>query len=316
MGAFTGPHRSGMANGSTTFVSACGRTVGPEEIRHAQEVVRLCDGLSRWELAATLCEHWGWVGATGKAQVSACRKALEKLEREGRLELPAKVESKRRLAARTVPDLPVEDATPGPAVECELGCVQPVWLERVEDEGTTALWNAFVQRYHGLGYKPPFGCSLRYFIGSRHGRLGCLLLASGARALRSRDEWIGWSAPQRLSNLPWVINNSRFLVFPWVHVPHLASHVLGLVSRQVRDDWQARWNYRPVLMETFVDPARHRGTCYRAAGWEVLGETTGRGLELRGHHYGTSSKLILVRPLVRDFRTRLLSAPQPGSLDP
>jgi len=305
-----------MANDSTIFLSACGRTVGPEEIRHAQQVVRLCDGLSRRELAATLCEHWGWVGATGKAQVSACGKALERLEKEGVLELPAKVESKRRLGARTVPDLPVDDATPGPAVECALGSVQPVWLERVEDEGATALWNAFVQRYHMLGFKRPFGCSLRYFIGSRRGRLGCLLLASGARALRYRDEWIGWSAAQRLSNLPFVINNSRFLVFPWVRVPHLASHVLGLLARHVQRDWQARWGYGPVLMETFVDPAHHRGTCYRAAGWQVLGETTGRGLELRGHRYDTSSKLIFVRALVHDFRARLLSDPQPGSLDP
>lgn len=307
-----------MADESATFLSACGRRVGPEEVRHAREVVRLCSGLSRTELARTLCEHWGWVGATGKLQVRACGKLLEKLAEGGLLELPAKVEAAVRSVPRAArsarPKVANEETSPGELVDCGFAGVQPVGLELVED-GTTGLWNAFVERYHPLGFKPPFGCSLRYFVSSRRGRLGCLLLASGARALHCRDVWIGWSAQQRLSNLPFVINNSRFLVFPWVHVPHLASHVLGLLARQVRDDWHARWNYRPVLMETFVDPLLHRGVCYRAAGWEVLGETTGKGLKLRGHTYRTSSKLILVRPLVRDFRARLLCNPVPGSFE-
>jgi len=306
-----------MADDTATILSACGRTVGPEEVRHAQEVVRLCSGLSRLELAHTLCEHWGWDGATGRPQLRACSKLLEKLEKGGLLVLPAKsvLGSGPRAARSTKPDVAGEETSPGALVECDLGSVRPVGLERVED-GTTALCNAFVERYHPLGFKPPFGCSLRYFVSSRRGRLGCLLLASGARALRCRDEWIGWSAQQRLSNLPFVINNSRFLVFPWVRVPHLASHVLGLLARQVREDWQARWGYRPVLMETFVDPAHHRGVCYRAAGWRVLGETTGGGLRLRGHSYRTSPKLVLARPLVREFRARLLSVPRSRSPEP
>jgi hypothetical protein len=201
-------------------------------------------------------------------------------------------------------------------VQATLSAVRPVGLERVGGCEETALWNGFVERYHFLGYKRPFGCSLRYFITSSRGRLGCLLVAGGARALRCRDEWIGWTAQQRLSNLPYLVNNSRFLLFPWVQVPHLASHVLGQLARQLRADWQQRWNYRPVLLETFVDPARHRGVCYRAAGWTVLGETTGSGLRLRGHSYRTNRKLILVRPLVDDFRERLLIEPQTRSLKP
>lgn len=306
-----------MADDTATILSACGRTVGPADVRHAREVVRLCSGLSRLELAYTLCEHWGWVGATGKPQIRACSKLLERLDKDGLLELPAKSNrgSGPRVARSIKPDVASEETSPRAAVECDLGSVRPVRLERAED-GATALWNAFVERYHPLGFKPPFGCSLRYFVRSRRGRLGCLLLASGARALRCRDEWIGWSAQQRLSNLPFVINNSRFLVFPWVRVPHLASHVLGLLARQVREDWQARWGYRPVLMETFVDPAHHRGVCYRAAGWRVLGETTGGGLRLRGHSYRTSRKLVFARPLVREFRARLLSDPPSRSSEP
>ncbi len=278
----------------------------------------MCNGLSRHELAFTLCEHWGWVGATGKPQRRACEKLLERLEKQGLLELPAKRGPGGPGAWQSSePEAAIEEATsPGSLLESALVEVRPVRLERVEGREETALWNAFVERYHFLGYKRPFGCSLRYFITSSRGRLGCLLVASGARALRDRDEWIGWTAQQRLSNLPYVINNSRFLLFPWVRVPHLASHVLGQLARQIRADWQARWNYQPVLLETFVDPARHRGVCYRAAGWTVLGETTGNGLKLRGHSYRSSKKLILVRPLVDDFRQRLLSEPQTRSPKP
>jgi len=305
-----------MADESTKILSACGRTVGPEEISHAQEVVRLCSGLSRHQLALTLCEHWSWFGPTGQPQLRACGKVLESLEKAGFLKLPAKQArgSGRRRSAK--PDLAVPEPSPGPRVEATLDAIGPVVLERVVGREATALWNAFVQRYHPLGYKRPFGCSLRYYVTSPRGQLGCLLLASGARALRCRDEWIGWSAQQRLGNLPLVINNSRFLVFPWVRVSHLASHVLGQLARQVKDDWDARWGYRPVLMETFVDPALHRGVCYRAAGWRVLGETTGQGLKLRGHSYRTNRKLIFALPLVRDFRARLLSEPEQRSFQP
>jgi hypothetical protein len=307
-----------MTDAPKIIISACGRKVGPEEVRHAQEVVKMCSGLSRTELAHTLCEHWGWFGATGKPQVRACWKLLERLEKEGLLELPAKRGYRRRRPGKSPkPKAAAQQETaPGTLVECALASVRPVRLERVESREATELWNGFVERYHFLGYKRPFGCSLRYFITSSRGRLGCLLVAGGARALRRRDEWIGWTAPQRLSNLPYVLNNSRFLLFPWVRVPHLASHVLGQLARQIREDWQSRWNYQPVLLETFVDPATHRGVCYRAAGWVVVGETTGGGLKLRGHSYRTSRKLIFVRPLVRDFRARLLSEPQPRSLQP
>jgi hypothetical protein len=298
-----------MADETTTILSACGRVVGPEDIEHVREVACLCTGLSRHELALTLCEHWGWFSAAGKPQQRACEKLLDKLEREGRVELPAKQKRRLRKPRSAKPKVAEAETDPSSRIECGLGAVAPVSLERVEDGKELALWSAFVQRYHPLGLKRPFGCSLRYFVVSPRGRLGCLLMAGGARAIRCRDEWIGWSTQQRLSNVPLVINNSRFLVFPWVRVAHLASHVLGRLARQIRQDWHSRWGYRPVLMETFVDPAKHDGICYRAAGWLVLGKSSGVGLELRGHRYRTTRKLVLVRPLTRDFRTHLLSAP-------
>jgi len=137
--------------------------------------------------------------------------------------------------------------------------------------------------------------------------LGCVVLSGPAKALTARDRWIGWEDRQRLANLPWVINNSRYLIFPWIEVANLASHVLGQLARRVGDDWERRWGYRPVLLETFVDPAHFRGSCYRAAGWERLGRTTGEGLVRPGKQYQTSPKLIFAKPLQADFRRLLCS---------
>ena len=301
-----------MPERATHFISASGRSIGPSEISHAQEVVALFPRLSRKELARTLCEHWGWFGPGGGAEVRACTKVLERLEREGVLRLPEKCESMvRRGGAKPVIETSDPRLAPCATISLPLDQLRPVRLEAVEGVEQTSLWRGFVARYHPQGYRRPFGRTLSYFIECKLGRLGCLLVSSGARALEERDRWLGWSAPQRLSNLPFVVNNSRFLLFPWVRVPHLASHVLGHLARQLGDDWGRRWGYRPVLLETFVDPSLHRGVCYRAAGWQAVGETKGEGLRLRGHRYQTSRKAILVRPLVRDFRSRLLRNPQP-----
>jgi hypothetical protein len=135
--------------------------------------------------------------------------------------------------------------------------------------------------------------------------LGCILLSGAAKVLRERDRWIGWSDRQRLANLPWVVNNSRFLIFPWVRVANLASHALGHLARRAAEDWEVRWGYRPLLLETFVDPAHFRGSCYRAAGWTLLGRTSGEGLVRPAKQYRTSPKLIFAKALQADFRALL-----------
>jgi len=139
-----------------------------------------------------------------------------------------------------------------------------------------------------------------------------VLVAGAARAIKARDEWIGWSKLRRQQNLPWVTNNTRFLIFPWVEIRHLASHVLGQLARRVREDWQQRWGYEPLLLETFVDPAEYAGTCYRAAGWIELGQTTGMGLRRKGQVYTSTPKLIYVKPLSKDFRERLCAGALKG----
>jgi len=151
------------------------------------------------------------------------------------------------------------------------------------------------------------GAQLRYLIESEQGVLGALGFGAAAWKVAARDRWIGWDDRQRMKNLPWVLNNNRFVLFPWVQISNLASHVLGQLARRAGDDWQQRWGYRPVLLETFVDPRRFQASCYRAAGWKRLGRTTGEGLARAGKQYQTTSKLIFAKPLQADFRRLLCS---------
>jgi hypothetical protein len=168
-----------------------------------------------------------------------------------------------------------------------------------------------VNRYHYLGYKQPFGCSVRYFITSEHGKFGCLLFSGASKGLRERDKWLGWSKDERLKNMGLVINNSRFLIFPWVKIQYLASQVLGQAVRRVCDDWQQSRGYQPVVAETFVDPKHYSGTCYRAANLIYVVDTTGTGLTRQGKSYTSSPKKIFVLPLVAGFRTALRSNGEP-----
>jgi len=298
-----------MAAPNSPLYVQCGREVTAKDVEHLREVVSLCSELSRDELAHTICEHWEWVTASGKHKLQACLKLLDKLEQQGELQLPAKRHGgspKHQKPGR------MERTAPRPEITGPLAEVRPVTLEVVSGRKAKELWNEYVDRYHYLGYQRPFGCRVRYFVVSDRGALGCVLLAGASKSLGVRDNWIGWSDQQRLRNLPWVINNTRFLIFPWVQVRHLASHVLGQLARRVRTDWEQRWGYQPVLMETFVDPERYRGISYQAAGWTLLGPTTGEGLRRPGRSYQTTPKLLFVRPLVRDFREQLCSTQLKG----
>lgn len=284
-----------------------GRCFAPGELELVCSTVANCDGLSRRELAHTLCELLDWTTVTGRPKLDACQKLLAKLESYGRLCLPTKREYKKRLSGGEVRRDYSPETQPGVELIGRLGELGEVSLEIVRSQAQKRLWNEYVDRYHYLGYRQPFGCPLRYFVRCEQGLLGCVLLAGAAKAILARDRWIGWSERERLQALPWVANNTRFLIFPWVRIEHLASHVLGQVARQVREDWHDLWGYRPVLLETFVDPERFHGTCYRAAGWIELGLTSGEGLARPGRRYTSTPKKIFVRPLVEDFRAQLSS---------
>jgi len=290
-----------MTKSDAHALMQCGRRISEQEIEQICETVELFPRLSLKELVATICEHLGWYTAAGGLKEDACEKLLRKLEDREMLKLPAKL--RRGGARRKI--IFTEKTAPGTQISFSLRDLGQVWLEVVEGD-QKGLWNEYVQRYHPLGYKRPFGYRMRYFIVCEWGRLGCLLFCGAAKRLGARDRLIGWTDERRLQRLAWVINNSRHLVFPWVQVRNLSSHVLAKLARRIAGDWQKRWSYQPVLMETFVDP-RYEGSCYKAAGWKYLGMTSGEGLVRKGCTYTTRPKRIFVKPLCGDFRRILCS---------
>jgi len=292
----------------------CGRTISGQELDEIRETIEMFPRLSLTELTDTVCEHLGWLTASGRYKRDACFKLLKKLESGGVVRLPKKREIRRD--GRGQKGISVTVRTEARSdLTCDLGELNCVRVEVVKNEAGAGLWNEYVSRYHYLGYKKPFGTFLRYFIVCDRGLLGCVLFAGAAKALGVRDRWIGWEDKARLRNLGWVINNTRFLIFKWVHIKNLASHILGQVGRRIGEDWNERWGYQPVLMETFVDPGRYHGSCYRASNWEYLGMTTGGGLVRKGKEYSTSPKMIFVKPLAKDFRSLLCSDQLKGRVE-
>lgn len=288
--------------GEVAFVVS-GREIYSRDIENIQEVTRLCSGLSLSELAHTVCEHLSWTTASGRHKLKASAKLLEQLATEGMIELPTK-----QLQPKPKQKISWTKATESRAeIFGELSILGAVKLEIISGRDEKNLWNEYVDRYHMLGFKKPFGCRLRYFIVCQRGPIGCILLSGAAKSMGVRDNWIGWSDERRLKNLSWIVNNTRYLIFPWVKVRHLASHALGQLAKRVREDWFDHFGYRPLMLETFVDPAHFDGTSYRAAGWTYLGETTGEGLRRPGREYKTTPKMLFVKPLVKDFREQLCS---------
>jgi hypothetical protein len=261
-------------------------------------------GLSRWELALTLCENLRWRAPNGRLKVHACLQLLEQLAGAGMLALPAK-----RGYGRQQPAQVHAEALPCLQVRAELGAVRPVTVEPVP-AGEQAVWDATMATYHPLGFRRAFGAHQRYWIrGQLDGErrvLGGFLFAAAAKALAVRDKWIGWTAEQRRRFRQRIVANSRYLLLPGVYVPHLASHALALATRRLARDWLGRYGYEVVLVETFVTPP-WRGTCYRAANWLHLGQTAGRGRQDRYGRRAASVKEVWVYPLVRDWRRRLLA---------
>jgi len=291
-----------MLANETGSITQSGRKISQAEIEQIKETVDLCWRLSRYELAQTIAENLGWYTASGSLKVDGCVKLLERLESEGILQLP----KKRGVSKPKIRSIPITArSAPVADIDCKLRQLDFVKLQAVSAPRDMELWQEFVSRYHYLGYKKPFGYYLHYFIGSDRGILGCALFSGAAKNIGVRDQWIGWTPAQRMRNLAWVVNNSRFLIFPWVKVANLASHVLGQIHKQIRAHFQQRWGFCPVLLETFVDSQSYRGSCYKAANWCYLGMTTGSGRVRQGKSYRTSAKKIFVKPLVKEYRQLL-----------
>lgn len=288
-------------------IEQCGRKITPQEIESIIETIKTFPNLSLTTLIETICEHLEWFTATGRYKNDACSKLLQKLETANAITLPKKRKhAKRRTFKPNIDDTLEGSRSNNQETNCDLRNVKPVSVEPVTNKEEINLWNQYVERYHSLGYKQPFGCFIRYFAKSEGNEiLACVMFAGAAQAISVRDKWLGWSKQQRLRNLPWVVNNSRFTIMPWVKIPCLASHILGQISRRICKDWQTLWGYSPLLMETFVDPQMYSGTCYKASNWQEIGRTTGEGLCRKGKTYKTTPKRIFVKPLAKDFREKL-----------
>jgi hypothetical protein len=289
----------------------CGQPLSARELELIVDVTGSCSGVSRTELAATVCELLDWRRANGRLKSRECWALLEQLEAAGELRLPVRRATKPKGACTAVPRSARGEA-PGETLRAPLAELTPLTLTRVVTSEQHRLWRELVGRYHYQGYTVPFGAQLRYLLGVSRPQpqvIGCLQFSSPAWRLAARDRWIGWDDAQRARALQRIVNNSRFLLLPWVQVPNLASAVLARAARRIVEDWQAAYAVRPLLLETLVDGAHFTGTCYRAANWRELGTTSGRGRMDRSHQrHGAAPKTVFVYPLVDDVRRRLQHA--------
>ncbi|MBI2566597.1 MAG: DUF4338 domain-containing protein [Candidatus Schekmanbacteria bacterium] len=288
-----------------------GRLFTAAEIRTIRQLLAEQPQLTRRALSLEICRLLQWRQVNGRPKDRACRVVLLELHRRGVIELPPPKCVWQRRNASVLPAH--EEIMARPVIEVPLRDLRPIVLRCVSSNTSSPsaderLWNQYVARYHFLGYHPLAGAQLKYLLESRHGTVGCLSFGAAAWRVKARDAWIGWSCAQRQSSLHRIVSNGRFLLFPWVHAKFLASHVLASAARQLPSDWLARYGYRPALIETFVHRDRHRGTCYAAANWLLLGETAGRG-KWGGKPGAVPVKLVYVYPLLRNYLSILRGIP-------
>jgi len=288
---------------TNTIQRFCGQPVTAQQLHLIQKITTQYPSLSRTELAATVCELLGWVRENGKPKAVEGRMYLEKLEQQQQITLPPQ---RKRRAKRTAVAIHPVDGVDTTVIQISLQSLRPITLQRVSTPAQRHLWRSLVDQYHYLGHKIPFGAHLRYLIQSQGGLLGCLQFSSPAWRLSCRDHWIGWRDEQRKAHLQHILCNSRFLILPWVQVPNLASHVLAQSARQMVGDWAAAYHVVPWLLESMVDSRHFSGTCYRAANWIEVGETTGRGRNDRYHrHHQQAPKRVWLYPLHPHSRDQL-----------
>lgn len=283
----------------TADMTIRGRTFSAADLELIRGIIRQ-DNMSRQRISREVCQALGWLKPDGGLKDMSCRVALLSLHRTGLIELPPprSVNNNRRRPMEFTPA-----GEPGSSITGSLRDLGMIELIRATKLQQSRLWNELIGRYHYLGYTPLAGAQIRYLIYTESGTLlGAIGFSSAAWTLRSRDELIGWNKEQRLRRLNLVVNNSRFLILPWVRVKNLASKILALSAKRLLKDWQTIYGYTPVLLETFVDKERYPGTCYKAANWHYIGETQGRGKWDRLNEYNLPVKDIYLYPLNHRFR--------------
>jgi len=284
-----------------------GRPFGPEKLAQVQALIGQNGGWSRYRLSRQLARLWDWRTPQGQLKDMAARTLLLKLAEQGWIELPARRMKSPTRSGRAPAGGPLLPE-PGP-IASVLEELLPLRLLEVSQRGQSPArqqLEAALHRYHYLGYRSRVGHNLQYWVGDwRERPLAAVVFGAPAWQCAVRDRWIGWSAPQRAAHLAGLVNNTRFILFPWVRVPRLASHILSQVSRRLPQDWQAKYGQPLWLVETFVERQRFAGTCYRAANWICLGQTRGRGRQGPAGRLSTPIKDVYVWPLQRDFRRYL-----------
>ncbi|MCP4691382.1 MAG: DUF4338 domain-containing protein [Desulfobacterales bacterium] len=286
-------------------LSFCGREFTTEDVSLIKEVVETCSGLSRLELAQTVCELLEWKRPGGGLKARECRDLLERLQGREILTLPEK-----KSCGSSKPRKCIAPAKEG-QVHCELtGSVEefaPLELQLVESPRQRSLFRELMSRYHYLGYAMPYGARLQYLVYVSRPRrevVGCVQFSSPAWRMKVRDQWIGWDDATRKLRLQHIVNNSRLLMV--ARIRNLASMTLSCAFKRLRGDWLQRYCVDPWLVETLVDQRRYHGGCYRAANWIPVGETTGRGRMDRTHQrHGAEVKTVMLYPLVKNAAHRL-----------
>ena len=285
-----------------------GRRIGGAELTEIRGLIETNPEWSRRRLSEVLAERWQWRAASGQLKDMAARTLLLKLHERGLIVLPARRQVATTRRVQREPDL--FDAAPVPLVVSSLSALRPLRIQLVRPgEPDYVRFERYLRQYHYLGHRGPVGENLCYLIHSRDGvELACLLFGAAAWQCAARDRWIGWTSEQRAQRLALVVNNARFLILPSVVVPHLASHVLSQIARRINQDWQQRYGHPVHLLETFVQPDRFRGTCYQAANWIRVGQTTGRtrqSARYRDNAVHAPVKDVYLYPLRADARHAL-----------
>lgn len=284
----------------------CGRSFTLEEIDRIRDLIASEPKRNRAQLSRVVCDELSWFRPDGRRKEMSCRVAMLRMEADGLITLPPPLRRNGNGRIRPHFSAASDPGEPICTVVCALG---DIVFHPVETRRDSSLWNELIERYHYLGYKPLPGAQIRYLVFAGPQLVAALGFGAAAWKVAPRDRFIGWSREQRERNLHLIVGNARFLILPWVTVRNLASHILARAAKRLPHDWQIRYGYQPVLLETFVEQKRFFGTCYRAANWIHVGKTQGRGKLDRRNLYALPVKRIFLYPLHKQFRRKLSEQP-------
>lgn len=279
------------------------RVITSEDVNFLAKIIADNPKESRRALSIRVCREWDWVQPNGALKDGVCRNLMLKLHREGHITLPPRrqLPSGGRQSKQKIPKPPI-DQTP---IVSTVKKLQPIEIRQVRRTNLEKLFNGLIEQYHYLGYTQPVGEHIKYIIFSMGRPIACFVFSSAPYSILHRDRFIGWQPKVLGKNRHLLAYNSRFLILPWIHVPHLASHLLAKCANSISEDWQTLYRHPVFWLETFVDTELFKGTCYRAANWIFLGNTSGRGKYNKTHKQLTSVKAMYGLPLVKNFRQKL-----------